>query len=235
MFIDSTMKCPQCHSSQTAKNGHRRGRQCYKCKHCGRQFLESYRQWAYSPEVKQLCIKMYLNGMGLRGIERVTEIHHTTLINWIRAAGHRLPDAPEAEEIPEVTELDEMQTFIGNKGNKVWMSTAVNHFQPGIVAWTIGDRSAQTFKSLWHIVRCWQCFFYVTDGWKVYSMFIEAGAHLVSKTYMTRVEGENTRLRHYLARLHRKTLCYSKSLEMLKCSLRLLLHYLNYRVVPLFA
>ena len=31
--------------------------------------------------------------------------------------------------------------------------------------------------------------------------------HLIGKTYMTRVEGENTRLRHYLARLHRKTLC----------------------------
>jgi IS1 family transposase len=26
---------------------------------------------------------------------------------------------------------------------------------------------------------------------------------------MTRVEGENSRLRHYLARLHRKTFCYS--------------------------
>jgi hypothetical protein len=37
------------------------------------------------------------------------------------------------------------------------------------------------------------------------------GDHIVSKTYMTRIEGENTRLRHYLARLHRKTLCYSKS------------------------
>ncbi len=33
---------------------------------------------------------------------------------------------------------------------------------------------------------------------------------------MTPVEGENTRLRHYLARLHRKTLCYSKSVEMLR-------------------
>jgi hypothetical protein len=33
---------------------------------------------------------------------------------------------------------------------------------------------------------------------------------------MTRVEGENTRLRHYLARLHRKTLCYSKSEEMMR-------------------
>ncbi|MBD1926426.1 IS1 family transposase, partial [Trichocoleus sp. FACHB-90] len=27
--------------------------------------------------------------------------------------------------------------------------------------------------------------------------------------------------------------CYSKSVEMLKCSLRLLLHYLKYRTVPL--
>ena len=82
-------------------------------------------------------------------------------------------------------------------------------------------------------------------------MFIESGDQIVSKTanraggnlqlasggcaYMTRVEGENTRLRHYLARLHRKTLCYSKSVEMLKCSLRLLLHYLKYRTVPLLA
>lgn len=78
-----------------------------------------------------------------------------------------------------------------------------------------------------------QCFFYVTDGWSVYPMFIEDANHLVSKTYMTRVEGENTRLRHYLARLHRQTLCYSKSLEMLKCSIRLLLYYLKYKTIPL--
>ena len=44
----------------------------------------------------------------------------------------------------------------------------------------------------------------------------------MSKTYMTSIEGENTRLRHYLARLHRKTLCYSKSVDMLKHSIRLL-------------
>lgn len=56
-------------------------------------------------------------------------------------------------------------------------------------------------------------------------MFIPEGDQIVSKTYMTRVEGENTRLRHYLARLHRKTLCYSKSLDMLKHSIRLLGHY----------
>ncbi|MDX2254793.1 MAG: IS1 family transposase, partial [Pseudanabaenaceae cyanobacterium bins.39] len=61
--------------------------------------------------------------------------------------------------------------------------------------------------------------------------------HIVSKTYMTRVEGENTRLRHYLARLHRKTLCYSKSKEMLQISIRLLLFYLkrkNQKFFPIF-
>ena len=50
---------------------------------------------------------------------------------------------------------------------------------------------------------------------------------------MTRVEGENTRLRHYLARLHRKSLCYSKCIEMLKYSLRLLIHYLKFGDVPI--
>ena len=58
------------------------------------------RPWRYSDEVKQLCIKMYLNGMGLRGIERVTDIHHTTVMHWIPEAGHPLPDAPEPRRNP---------------------------------------------------------------------------------------------------------------------------------------
>jgi IS1 transposase len=50
---------------------------------------------------------------------------------------------------------------------------------------------------------------------------------------MTRVEGENTRFRHYLARLHRKTLCYSKSKDMLAHSVKLLVHYLKFWDVPI--
>ena len=116
--------------------------------------------------------------------------------------------------------------------NKVWVWTAVDHFKPGILAWVVGDHSAETFKPLWDIVKTWQCYFYITDGWTVYPQFIPEGDQIVSKTYMTRVEGENTRLRHYLARLHRKTLCYSKSIEMLKHSIRLLTYYLRGRDVP---
>jgi IS1 family transposase len=55
----------------------------------------------------------------------------------------------------------------------------------------------QTFKPLWdEVVSKGKCYFYVTDGWKVYPMFIPDGDHIVCKTYMTQVEGENTRLRH---------------------------------------
>jgi IS1 family transposase len=78
--------------------------------------------------------------------------------------------------------------------NKIWLWTAVDHFKPGILGWVLGDHSAETFKPLWAIVAMWQCYFYVTDGWSVYPGFIPEGDQIVSKTYMTRVEGENTRL-----------------------------------------
>ena len=204
------MKCPKCKSTQISKNGHHHGKQNYICKQCRRQFVEFYNLKGYSDDVKRICLRMYVNGMGLRGIERVTGINHNTVINWVRA-GLSLPDAPESEEIPEITELDELQTFVGKKKNKVWLWTAVNHKTVGIKTWVVGDRSAETFEKLWLQASSWQSFWYATDGYAVYAKFIDDIKQIVSKTYMTRVEGENTRLRHYLARLHRKTLCYSKS------------------------
>jgi IS1 family transposase len=69
------------------------------------------------------------------------------------------------------------------------------------MAIVIGGRSATKFKPLWQIVKGWQCFFYVTDGYVVYPQFMEDADHIVNKTYMTRVEGENTRVTHDLARI----------------------------------
>ncbi|MBT6728732.1 MAG: IS1 family transposase, partial [Deltaproteobacteria bacterium] len=51
--------------------------------------------------------------------------------------------------------------------------------------------------------------------------------HYAGKTFTTQIESLNCRLRHYLARLHCKTLCYSKSKNMLEVSLKLLIHKLN--------
>jgi hypothetical protein len=48
---------------------------------------------------------MYVNGMGFRAIERVTEINHNTIINGGFQAAHNAPDAPKAPTIPEITEV----------------------------------------------------------------------------------------------------------------------------------
>ena len=113
------MECPKCQSSHIRKNSHRRGKQNHICVDCGRQFVENPQtNRGYSDDVRRTCLKMHLKGMGFRGIERVTDIHHTTVINWVRQAGNNLPNAPKLEEIPEVGELDELQTFVGSKKTK---------------------------------------------------------------------------------------------------------------------
>ena len=64
------------------------------------------------------CLKMYVNGMGFRAIERIKGVHHTTIINWVKQVGELLPQAYEPDTIPQVGELDELETFIGSKKTK---------------------------------------------------------------------------------------------------------------------
>lgn len=37
--VMKVMICPHCQSDQLTKNGYRRGKQCYRCKDCGKQFV----------------------------------------------------------------------------------------------------------------------------------------------------------------------------------------------------
>lgn len=102
------MQCPECQSTHIRKNGIRRGKQNHICVECGRQFINRYETCkGYSDEVQRECLKMYVNGMGFRGIERVKGVHHTTVITWLKQVGQMLPDAYDPETIPEVGELDE--------------------------------------------------------------------------------------------------------------------------------
>lgn len=113
------MECIECKSTHVNKNGHKKGKQNYICVDCGRQFLDCYQtHQGYAPEIKQECLKMYVNGMGFRAIERVKGVHHTTIINWVKQVGALLPTAYDPEIIPEVGELDELETFVGLKKTK---------------------------------------------------------------------------------------------------------------------
>ena len=114
-----SIECPECKSTRINKNGHKAGKQNHICVDCGRQFIDSYQSHqGYAQEVKRECLKMYVNGMGFRAIERVKGVHHTSIINWVKQVGELLPNAYNSEIIPEVGELDELETFVGSKKTK---------------------------------------------------------------------------------------------------------------------
>ena len=67
----------------------------------------------------------------------------------------------------------------------------------------------------------------MTDHWRAYAEFLPDQIHTQSKAETYTVEGYNSIMRHFLARLRRKTKCYTKSIELLKYSVILLMKYRN--------
>ena len=66
-----------------------------------------------------------------------------------------------------------------------------------------------------------------SDYWKPYEHIIPAEKHIQSKKETFTVEGYNSLFRHFLARMRRKSKCYSKKVEMLKISIFLLMQFRN--------
>ncbi len=82
--VMKVMMCPHCNSQNLSKNGHRHGKQCYLCKDCGKQFVETYSSKGYSNQIKQHCLKLHENGVAFREIERQTGVSHNTVIYWVK-------------------------------------------------------------------------------------------------------------------------------------------------------
>ncbi len=64
----------------------------------------------------------------------------------------------------------------------------------------------------------------MTDGWPLYESRLKGKLHVISKRYTQRIERHNLNLRQHLARLGRKSLSFSKSVELHD---KVIGHYLN--------
>jgi len=96
-----------------------------------------------------------------------------------------------------------------------------------VLGFVFRRRTIKTAKLLWQQIKHLPTMGYGTDMLKACENFIPHAKHYAGKTFTAQIESLNCRIRHYLARLHRKTLCYSKSKTMLEVSLKLLIHKLN--------
>ena len=121
------MTCPTCGSHDISKNGtSHRGKQNYKCRDCGRQFVENP-QWQPKPkETKALVNRLLPEKILLAGIARATE----TSESWVQGQANATYEAvPQTVEIvpkpkgPLKVQIDELWSFVDSKGNKQGVSS----------------------------------------------------------------------------------------------------------------
>jgi len=105
---------------------------------------------------------------------------------------------------------------------RVW--TAVGRWENDLIDFTLWDRSEKTGRRLRKKLTWIQTRQVYTDYWKAYESFIPFELHTQTKAETYTVEWYNGQIRHYLARFHRKTYCYSKQIYMVYFSLLLLMY-----------
>ena len=113
------------------------------------------------------------------------------------------------------------------KKSQCWLWLAVDSIFGKVLGFVSGGRTIKTGNFPWQQIKHLPTMGYGTDLLKAYENFISHAKHYAGKTFTTQIKSLNCRLRHYLARLHRKTLCYSKSKTIWEVSLKLPIYKLN--------
>lgn len=83
-----------------------------------------------------------------------------------------------------------------------------------MLAYEFGSRGAATLKRLLTLLKGFRIRLYCTDAWEAYQSLLPPDQHLITKRYTQSIERQNLNFRTRIKRLARKTLCFSKSIEI---------------------
>ena len=114
------MYCKYCGSEKTQKSGKIRGKQRYKCKDCGKNFLETDGRIKETTIAKRaLAVMLYTFSKASYNFlaKKIFHCSPTTVMNWIKKASAEVKMPEITEDIKEI-EFDEMWHFIGSKKTK---------------------------------------------------------------------------------------------------------------------
>ena len=90
------------------------GTQRYRCRACRRSYTPQAKPKGYDAATRQQAVQLYLDGVNLRRVERILQVNHQSVANWVKASA--LQAAPPAvPEQAETIELDELFTFVEKK------------------------------------------------------------------------------------------------------------------------
>ena len=111
------------------------------------------------------------------------------------------------------------------KKQKIWIWRALDCVRNKTIGWCLGNRNIKTFREFFERLNIGNSIFY-TDDWEVYRSIIPKDRHVIGKSHKIEIEQSNSNIRHYLARMTRRTKVVSKNEEMIDLSLRIT-WYLN--------
>ena len=112
------------------------------------------------------------------------------------------------------SELDEMWSFVPAQAHPRWLWHAIDHHTGQGLAYVFGRRQDAVFLKLQQLLEPFGITCFYTDGWGAYRRHIDPDQHTVGKQHTQKIERKHTTLRARIKRLVRKTICFSKSIQM---------------------
>jgi insertion element IS1 protein InsB len=111
-------------------------------------------------------------------------------------------------------EVDEMWSFVGKKQDQRWLWHAIDHWTGEVLASVFGRRTDEVFLQLKALLEPYGIRRFHTDYWGAYTRHLEPDVHYPGKRNTQRIERKHLTLRTRIKRLARKTICFSKSIQM---------------------
>ncbi|MEZ5452561.1 MAG: IS1 family transposase [Thiothrix sp.] len=215
------VKCSSCQGELVYRHGKARsGIQRYRCRDCRHCFQLDYLYEANKPGVVEKISDMAMNGSGVRDTGRVLGISVTTVIAHLKKLAppsvSPLPfnGASDKAGIELVCEMDEQWSYVGKKSQQRWLWYAWSPHLKRVFAYALGSRGDDTLKILLDRVKGFNFRLFCTDDWGAYDRLLPEDKHLVTKKFTQSIERQNLNFRTRIKRLQRKTICFSKSIEM---------------------
>ena len=123
-----------------------------------------------------------------------------------------------------------MQSFVGKKENQRWLWHAIDHYSGQILAYVLGSRTDVVFLKLKKLLEPFGITKFYTDGLKTYERHLPPEKRQVSKFKMQKIERKHLTLRTRIKRLARKSICFSKSIQMHDLAIGLFINRYEFHV-----
>ncbi len=222
-----SISCPSCSATDgVVRNGKSTaGHQRYLCSHCRKTWQLQFTYTASQPGTHQKIIDMAMNGVGCRATARIMGVGLNTIFRHLKtqAAVGNLAHTAGVSDVIVCAEMDEQWGYVGAKSRQRWLFFT-RMLRKTVVAHVFGERTMATLGRLMSLLSPFDVVIWMTDGWPLYESRLKGKLHVISKRYTQRIERHNLNLRQHLARLGRKSLSFSKSVELHD---KVIGHYLN--------